>query len=248
MMQLCRSFPYAGAMAGEDAKIEVTEDGPYIVTGALPLRVETIVSDVDDESVGWEAGREFESRESSALCRCGHSSNKPFCDGTHNRVDFDGTETAVRDTYDDGIKLYSGPKLDMKDNPSFCAVARFCDARGKAWSNVKRTDTEEGREIVSSEAMLCPSGRLVAIEKSDGEPQVLEPEFDQPRIGLVEDPTEDCSGPLWIQGGVEVVAADGEAYEVRNRVTLCRCGKSANKPFCDGSHVNAGWRAEYPDT
>ena len=34
-----------------------------------------------------------------------------------------------------------------------------------------------------------------------------------------------------------VVAKDGHRYEVRNRVTLCRCGASKNKPFCDGSHA-----------
>ncbi|MFT4050252.1 MAG: CDGSH iron-sulfur domain-containing protein [Solirubrobacterales bacterium] len=233
-------------MADGVARIEVTEDGPYLVSGALPLKIETIVSDENGESIEWEEGAEFEHRESYALCRCGQSSNKPFCDGSHNKVDFDGTETAARESYEDGVKLYSGPTLDMKDNPTFCSVARFCDARGKAWSNVKRTDTDEGREIVSGEAMRCPSGRLVAVEKTDGDPRELEPNFETPAVGLIEDPTEGCSGPLWVQGGVEVVAADGATYEVRNRVTLCRCGKSANKPFCDGSHVDAGWRAEYP--
>lgn len=234
-------------MAEDAPRIEITEDGPYLVSGSLPLRIETIVSDDADESIEWEAGREFEHGESYALCRCGNSSNKPFCDGTHNRISFDGTETAAHEKYEDGVKLYSGPTLDMADNPVFCSVARFCDARGKAWSNVKRTDTEEGREIVSSEAMMCPSGRLVAIEKSDGEPRALEPGYEQPRIGLIEDPTEGCSGALWVQGGVEVVDADGRPYEVRNRVTLCRCGQSGNKPFCDGSHVKAGWNADYPD-
>jgi CDGSH-type Zn-finger protein len=41
---------------------------------------------------------------------------------------------------------------------------------------------------------------------------------------------------------VRVVAADGTPYEVRNRVTLCRCGNSRNKPFCDGSHEDVGFR------
>jgi CDGSH-type Zn-finger protein len=53
----------------------------------------------------------------------------------------------------------------------------------------------------------------------------------------VEDPAEGVSGPLWLRGGIPVFAADGFAYEVRNRVTLCRCGASKNKPFCDGSHA-----------
>jgi len=61
-------------------------------------------------------------------------------------------------------------------------------------------------------------------------------------IGVVEDPDQQCSGPLWLRGGIEVVSSDGFAYEVRNRVTLCRCGESKNKPFCDGTHIEIGFR------
>ncbi len=60
-------------------------------------------------------------------------------------------------------------------------------------------------------------------------------------IVLIEDPEKGCSGPLRLRGGVQVIGADGFAYEVRNRVTLCRCGASRNKPFCDGSHVSIGF-------
>jgi len=56
-------------------------------------------------------------------------------------------------------------------------------------------------------------------------------------IGVIEDPVEGVSGPLWLRGAIPVIAADGFAYEVRNRVTLCRCGASKHKPFCDGSHA-----------
>lgn len=57
-------------------------------------------------------------------------------------------------------------------------------------------------------------------------------------IGVVEDPALGCSGPLWVRGGITVEAADGKPYEKRNRVTLCRCGASDNKPFCNGSHAS----------
>jgi CDGSH-type Zn-finger protein len=50
------------------------------------------------------------------------------------------------------------------------------------------------------------------------------------------------SGPLWISGGVPIISCDGTEYEVRNRVTLCRCGRSGNKPFCDGTHVDIQFR------
>ena len=61
-------------------------------------------------------------------------------------------------------------------------------------------------------------------------------------IGLIEDPLQGASGPLWLRGGIALVSADGFAYEIHNRETLCRCGASRNKPFCDGSHVSAGFR------
>ena len=52
------------------------------------------------------------------------------------------------------------------------------------------------------------------------------------------DPVEDCSGPIWLRGGISLMSADGYRYEVRNRMTICRCGASKNKPFCDGSHAS----------
>jgi CDGSH-type Zn-finger protein len=68
----------------------------------------------------------------------------------------------------------------------------------------------------------------------------LEPHF-EPSIGLVQDTAKCVSGPLWLRGGVRVVSSDGSSYESRNRVALCRCGASGNKPFCDGSHVASGF-------
>jgi CDGSH-type Zn-finger protein len=67
--------------------------------------------------------------------------------------------------------------------------------------------------------------------------EVLEPEL-EPSISLVEDPAKDCSGPIWVRGNIRITSADGFEYEKRNRVTLCRCGASQNKPFCDGTHAD----------
>jgi hypothetical protein len=72
--------------------------------------------------------------------------------------------------------------------------------------------------------------------------QAFEPVFD-PSIGLVEDPQMGVSGPIWVRGGIPVESADGTPYEVRNRLTLCRCGASNNKPFCDGTHASTGFKA-----
>ena len=83
------------------------------------------------------------------------------------------------------------------------------------------------------EACDCPSGRLVAWDQ-DG--KAIEPVF-EPSIGLVEDTEAGKMGPIWVRGGIPIESADGAGYEIRNRVTLCRCGKSSNKPFCDSSHL-----------
>ncbi len=64
---------------------------------------------------------------------------------------------------------------------------------------------------------------------------VVEPPF-EPSIVLIEDPAVGVSGPIWVRGCIPVESATGGTYRVRNRVTLCRCGKSKNKPFCDSSH------------
>jgi hypothetical protein len=85
---------------------------------------------------------------------------------------------------------------------------------------------------------MCPAGRLVAWDRETN--VALEPTF-EPSIGLVEDPSRGLAGPLWVRGGIPIVSADGEDYEIRNRVTLCRCGASGNKPFCDGNHVKIGF-------
>ena len=68
----------------------------------------------------------------------------------------------------------------------------------------------------------------------------IEPEF-APSIGIVADPAQGLAGPIWVRGGIAVTSAEGETYEVRNRVTLCRCGASANKPFCDARRASIGF-------
>jgi choline dehydrogenase-like flavoprotein len=58
-------------------------------------------------------------------------------------------------------------------------------------------------------------------------------------IALVKDPQEGVQGPIWVRGGIPIESVNGTIYEIRNRIALCRCGKSSNKPFCDGGHCNA---------
>jgi len=220
--------------------VTITENGPYIVTGDLPLSEQAIVFDADGYSVRWEEGDVYPTNDRYALCRCGQSANKPFCDGSHAHVGFDGTETASRRHFEQDAEVIDGPTMALSDDRPLCAFARFCDGHGGIWSLTGETDRSEPRELVAHQATHCPSGRLVVHDKQTDE--TLEPDL-PPSIVLIEDPHEDASGPIWVRGGIAIVSADGFVHERRNRVTLCRCGQSANKPFCDGTHAQIGFRA-----
>ncbi|MFA7496941.1 MAG: CDGSH iron-sulfur domain-containing protein [Acidithiobacillus sp.] len=221
------------------AQVQITKNGPYIVSGAIPLSKEIIGTNATGESVRWEKRQKYPSQDQYALCRCGHSKNKPFCDGSHAKTDFDGTEAANRKSYIDQAKSFRGPNLSLTDVESLCAFARFCDPCGQVWHLVNETDNPQKRKHFVSQSCDCPSGRLVAWDNNTGKP--IEPEY-VPSIALIEDPSKACSGPIWLRGGVQLVGADSFAYEVRNRMTLCRCGASQNKPFCDGTHASIGFK------
>lgn len=213
--------------------VTVSKNGPYIVTGSIPLATAIIGVDTEGESERWRDGEFYPIPETYALCRCGQSGKKPFCDGTHAKINFDGTETAVREPFADQAQTFDGPTHKLLDASALCASARFCDRNGQVWNQISRTDETSIHAMFIQQVSDCPSGRLVAWDKATG--TAIEPSLPI-SIALVEDPKEQCHGPLWLRGGIPMIAADGFKYEVRNRVTLCRCGLSENKPFCDGSH------------
>ena len=215
-------------------KIEVLKDGPYLVSGGLPLSEQHIVTNAEGESLDYREGKQYPAQAQYALCRCGQSGHKPFCDGTHKKVGFDGTETASRGPYLKQAETIEGPTVQLTDAESLCAFARFCDPKGRIWNLVEQTDDPEARKIVEYEAAHCPAGRLVVWDRKTG--KAIEPKF-EPSLGLIEDTEKRVGGPIWVRGGIPVISADGRAYEVRNRMTLCRCGRSDNKPFCNGSHA-----------
>lgn len=221
-------------MAGAK-KITVTKDGPYVVSGSVPLSLQTIGVNAEGESVKWKEGKKLPVAKEYALCRCGQSKNKPFCDGSHAKAGFDGTETASREPVLKQAQIQDGPAMQLADAEVLCAFARFCDPNGRIWNQVQNTDDPEVRANFIRQAGDCASGRLIAIDKATG--KAIEPELPQ-SIGVVEDPARDCSGPLWVRGGIALVGADDTEYEKRNRMTLCRCGRSENKPFCNGAHAS----------
>ncbi|MFC7217062.1 CDGSH iron-sulfur domain-containing protein [Streptomyces polyrhachis] len=221
-------------------RIDVTQDGPYEVSGGVPLAKQAIEVDGSGTSVGWREGEALHPEGAAQgdtywLCRCGHSGNKPYCDGTHKKIGFVGTETATRAPYLDQAQEIDGPERILTDDEVLCAYARFCDGEGGIWRLVQEEGTTA---VVEREGGQCPSGRLVVWDREAK--KAVEPRLPA-SIGVVEDEGEKVSGPLWVRGGIEVRGADGSPYEVRNRQTLCRCGASRNKPFCDGSHASTGF-------
>ncbi len=220
---------------GDEPQIEIREHGPYVVRGDVPLGRTAQVETEFGEPVGWVPDEPVDDAEETyELCRCGRSNDKPFCDGSHETGGFDGTETFDRSTIVE--RRYEFPAGDgtVSFDLATCEHAGFCGDRFTNWRRLARQAGDPAvRERLMQMVRLCPSGALEMRPDADGEQ--LEPALPV-SIGVVRD------GPYWVRGGIPVTSADGETYEVRNRVTLCRCGHSETKPFCDGSHVHAGFR------
>ncbi|MDR0437182.1 MAG: CDGSH iron-sulfur domain-containing protein [Bacteroidales bacterium] len=175
-----------------------------------------------------------------ALCRCGHSRNAPFCDGNHAVIDFIGKETASTAPYAERAEVMEGETMNLLDDDR-CVYARFCHRKhGSVWDLMQENDGAYKEDIIEG-ASLCPAGRLTAMDIEHG---VYEKKY-EPQIIVAEDPQKGVSAGLFVQGSIAVIGADGTEYEVRNRVALCRCGNSENKPFCDATHVSCGYRAAY---
>src|ERR1035438_10204552 len=97
-----------------NTQIEITKDGPYLVKGGLPLNEQLIVTNAEGESLEYKEGKKYPSQPQYALCRCGQSGNKPFCDGTHGKAHFDGTETASREPYIKQAETTEGPTTSLR--------------------------------------------------------------------------------------------------------------------------------------
>jgi CDGSH-type Zn-finger protein len=169
-----------------------------------------------------------------ALCRCGGSKNKPFCDGTHGRIGF--SDRKLSDGRDDRRVSYAGKSITIFDNRALCAHAGYCTDGLKAVFRYGETPwiDPEGAAVRDVIATIerCPSGALgYAIDGVEGEPPQR-----PPMVTVTKD------GPYAVTGGVELPdVARGEGASAEH-YTLCRCGASKNKPFCDGSHWDAGFK------
>lgn len=225
----------------EKFQIKISKDGPYLVFGSPDIRTQTIVPNGEGNSWEYIPGKFNYSKDPQpvALCRCGHTKNPPYCDGSHMKVKWNATLTAPRTPLLDDAGEVEGPTLTLTDNEKYCAFARFCDAKEGTWNLTEESGDYQKRELAIRTAANCPAGRLKEWDNATGEP--FEPAL-EPSIGLIEDPAIGVSGPLWVRGGIPISAPDGFTYQVRNRVTLCRCGNSRNKPFCDGTHASSKYK------
>jgi CDGSH-type Zn-finger protein/truncated hemoglobin YjbI len=209
-------------------RVVVTQDGPYRVIG------DVVIHDAD--------GNRVPTSGNVCLCRCGGSRNKPFCDATHGLKGWVGTESGDHSTAADRRSSYQAAGgITIYDDRSRCAHFGQCTDRLPAvfratqepFVNADGGAPAQIAQVVSG----CPSGALAYAIAPDAAPC---------------EPTQACAispivdGPYRLVGEVDLVASDGRVYERRARQTLCRCGQSRNRPFCDGSHWYAGFRDPLP--
>lgn len=197
--------------------IKPTTNGPYRVTGCRRL-------------AGFADGRVFDSAGTVALCRCGGSKNKPYCDGTHAKIGFSGDKEADRTP--NKREDYVGEKITIHDNRGICAHAARCTDGLKTVFKLGQEpwidpDGDTAEKIVA-QIKQCPSGALsYSIDGVEHRDQKRDP-------AIMIAP----NGPYAIFGGADLEETEFGEGASREHFDLCRCGRSKNKPFCSGAHWN----------
>ena len=204
--------------------IECKPNGPYLVRDLKHLK-------------DWQ-GHRIDSKPVMALCRCGGSANKPFCDGTHQKNGFSGAKLAERGT--DQRQSYEGKNITIHDNRSICAHAGHCTeglaAVFKYGSEPWIDASSAAAEAIIETIRRCPSGALsYTLEGIQGEEQSPE-QPQEPSITVTQD------GPYAVEGAAHLVEQSWAQGASIQHFTLCRCGASKNKPFCDGTHGSIGFK------
>jgi CDGSH-type Zn-finger protein len=221
----------------EKPKIMPLPNGPYYLLNDMKPKIVENLQNSKCESLSTVTG--------VALCRCGASKNKPFCDGTHATIGFSsenkGTEKDAsgeeKKVIKDKRKDYIGKKITVHDNRRICSHAAECvnslpsvfRLNAKPWIDPDGAIVEE----IINTIRKCPSG---AVSYSiDG----IEHRDQNDRNPMV---TVSKDGPYIITGGIDLIGGDanntiqfGDGAS-KEHYTLCRCGASNNKPFCDGMH------------
>jgi len=193
------------------------------------------LSAIEETRLQRQSGAQYSMVGAVALCRCGGSRKKPFCDGTHGSNGFSSANKA--DASLNKREIYSGRRITIFDNRAICAHAGICTDRLKSvfrygeepWIDASGASLEEVIETIRK----CPSGALSY--DIDGVQPAPPPR--EPMVTVAD------NGPYLITGGVELMNVEFGDGASKEHYTLCRCGASQNKPFCDGSH----WAVEFKD-
>lgn len=204
----------------ERPTIECKLNGPYLVKNLESL--------IDGQGV------RIDTKPVIALCRCGGSANKPFCDGTHQKNGFSGAKLA--DRIADKRESYAAEKITIHDNRSICAHAGHCtdnlDSVFKYKSEPWIDPAGATAAAIIDAVRGCPSGALsYSIDGVEGA------ELHQESSITV---TKD--GHYAVVGSVQLLGQSWAEGASKERYTLCRCGASKNKPFCDGAHSSSGFK------
>ncbi|MDP8288324.1 MAG: glutamate synthase-related protein, partial [Candidatus Electryonea clarkiae] len=175
------------------------------------------------------------SKPSMALCRCGASKNKPFCDGTHSDIQFSSRK--ITDGEWDKRVNYTGKKITIHDNRGICAHIGNCtDNLPSVWRMKTEPwidpDGAKASDIINT-IHMCPSG---ALSYSTHNTEHRDQDRD-PALQITKD------GPYYVTGKVLLVEEPLADRVSTEHYALCRCGGSKNKPFCDGTH----WSNEFKD-
>jgi CDGSH-type Zn-finger protein len=236
-------FAYRPQAHGHDSWIEIRERGPYAVHGDIPLVRMKRVTSGEGEAITWAKTETIPADDGYVLCRCGKSKTKPFCDGTHDRFDFDDEGPDSFAPISETQEILENDGIRVKIDNSYCVHAKYCFNKKSGIRKLMAEPADaNAKAAIMSMVDRCPSGTFVYEMPLDNEMVETENELPREVAAISEDSRTKTAGPLWVTGGVPIMRPDGTFLETRNRVTLCRCGKSKNKPFCDGTHESVNFK------
>jgi CDGSH-type Zn-finger protein/ferredoxin len=210
-------------------------NGPlYLINDREAKVIENIVNSKDEK---------LSNIQGIALCRCGASKNKPFCDGSHSIIGFqsqNNNDNEAKNKFKSKRKSHVGKNITIYDNRSICSHATECvknlpsvfRLNKRPWIDPDQETTEI--EKIIETIRKCPSGALsysideIEYRDYDGKPLVKASK----------------DGPYLVSGGIELVGIEFSDDISKEHYTLCRCGASSNKPFCDGTHSTINFKDE----
>ncbi|MEM7179684.1 MAG: CDGSH iron-sulfur domain-containing protein [Spirochaetota bacterium] len=193
----------------EKIAIEAIPNGPFKVSHAEKLSYCGLAQQIDGDCY---------------LCRCGESKNAPYCDGNHSKAGF--KDTNPKKTQQE-IKVWQGEKIKTYFNPNACMHVFYCkpmkELRAREGSDTSTATAEEIMKVVDS----CPSGALTyeLKQKISTTPNT----YEYP-IEIIE------GGEIRIKEEFFLTNFSLQERQPSDKATLCRCGLSKNKPYCDASH------------